>query len=56
MASESTERNVRKSILLLNVKTLIARPQQAVTKGTPKGAENMIWESAGFIMDVLTNI
>ena len=35
----------KKNMFQMNVKTLIARRQKPVTKGTQKSAENMIWES-----------
>ena len=39
----------------MNVKTLIARGQKTVTKGTQKGAECMIWESVYIKVNVPTN-
>ena len=45
LASVNTERNVRKNMFQMNVKTMIAITKKTVTKGTRKGTENMIWES-----------
>ena len=55
LASVNTERNVRKNKFQMNVKTLIARGQKPVTKGTQKGAECMIWESVYIKVNVPIN-
>ena len=56
LTSVGTKMSAENNTFSNNVKIWTARPQEPATKGTQKGAENMIIGSVGLKIIVLTNM